>query len=138
MNLDFAPLEGITGAAFRRLHHKYFSGVDRYYTPFLSPTKEHLLTPREQRELLPEYNTGITVVPQILTKVPADFLWAAELLHGMGYTRGSCVWQLIGNFWTRCMRQPPVPFPLRPGWGWRIRRNSAPFWKSTTNILFWN
>ena len=85
MNLDFAPLEGITGAAFRRLHHKYFSGVDRYYTPFLSPTKEHLLTPREQRELLPEYNTGITVVPQILTKVPADFLWAAELLHGMGY-----------------------------------------------------
>jgi len=85
MNLDFAPLEGITGAAFRRLHHKYFSGVDRYYTPFLSPTKEHLFTPREQREFFPEQNDGVWVVPQILTKVPEDFLWAAGELCAMGY-----------------------------------------------------
>lgn len=85
MYIDFAPMEGITGAAFRRVHHKYFSGVDRYYTPFLSPTKEHVFTPREQREFYPENNKGIPVVPQVLTKVPEDFLWAAEQLHDMGY-----------------------------------------------------
>jgi tRNA-dihydrouridine synthase len=85
MNLDFAPMEGITGATFRRLHHGYFPGVDRYYTPFLSPTKEHRLTPRELREFLPENNGAAFVVPQILTKVPEDFLWAAEELHAMGY-----------------------------------------------------
>ena len=85
MYLDFAPLEGITGAPFRQLHHKYFSGVDRYYTPFLSPTKEHLFTPREKREFFPEYNSGVPVIPQILTKVPEDFLWAAEELCAMGY-----------------------------------------------------
>lgn len=85
MYFDFAPMEGITGAAFRRVHHKYFCGVDRYYTPFLSPTKEHVFTPREQREFYPEQNKGIPVVPQILTKVPEDFLWAAEQLHQMGY-----------------------------------------------------
>ena len=85
MKLDFAPLEGITGAAFRRLHRKYFPGVDRYYTPFLSPTKEHLLTPREQREFAPERNEGSWIVPQILTKVPEDFLWAAQTLHARGY-----------------------------------------------------
>jgi len=85
MYLDFAPMEGITGAAFRRVHRTYFKGVDRYYTPFLSPTKEHIFTPREQREFYPEYNRQIPVIPQILTKVSEDFLWAAGQLHAMGY-----------------------------------------------------
>ncbi len=85
MKFDFAPMEGITGAAFRRLHHEYFPGVDRYYAPFLSPTKDHLLTPRELREILPQNNEGVNLVPQILTKVPEDFLWMAGELHAMGY-----------------------------------------------------
>lgn len=85
MFLDFAPMEGITGAAFRQLHHRYFPGVDRYYTPFFSPTRDHRFTAREQRELFPEYNRGMQVVPQLLTKVPEDFLWAAGELHAMGY-----------------------------------------------------
>ena len=85
MYLDFAPMEGITGSLFRRLHREYFPGVDRYYTPFLSPTAEHLFTAREQREFFPEQNRDVPVVPQILTKVPEDFLWAAGELHAMGY-----------------------------------------------------
>ncbi len=85
MYLDFAPMEGITTALFRRLHHRMFPGVDHYYTPFLSPTQDRRLTPREQREFLPEYNEGVPVIPQILTKNPEDFLWAAGELHAMGY-----------------------------------------------------
>lgn len=85
MTLDFAPMEGITGAAFRRLHHTYFPGVDHYYAPFLSPTRDRRFTPRELRELLPEHNEGIPLIPQILTKSPEDFLWAANELHAMGY-----------------------------------------------------
>ncbi len=85
MLLDFAPMEGITGAAFRQLHHKHFSGVDRYYTPFLSPTADRRFTPREQREFYPEFNEGIPLIPQILTKNAEDFLWAAGELHAMGY-----------------------------------------------------
>ena len=85
MYLDFAPMEGITTALFRRLHAQYFSGVDRYYTPFLSPTQDRILTPREKREFLPEFNEGVWVIPQILTKHAEDFLWAARELHAMGY-----------------------------------------------------
>ena len=85
MYLDFAPLEGITTALYRRLHRQYFPGIDRYFTPFLSPTQDHRLTPREQRELLPEYNRGVTVIPQILTKQSEDFLWAANTLFDLGY-----------------------------------------------------
>lgn len=85
MYLDFAPLEGITTALYRRLHHQYFPGVNRYFTPFLSPTQDHRLTPREQREFLPEYNQGVHVIPQILTKQSEDFLWAANTLYDLGY-----------------------------------------------------
>ncbi len=85
MLLDFAPMEGITGAVFRQLHHRYFPGVDRYYAPFLSPTQDHRFTPREQRELFPEHNRGLCVIPQVLTKVPEDFLWAARSLCALGY-----------------------------------------------------
>ena len=85
MELYFAPLEGITGAEFRRTHHKYFGGVDKYYAPFISPTCDHLFTPKEKRNLFPENNVGIPLVPQLLTKNADDFLWAANALFEMGY-----------------------------------------------------
>ncbi|MBQ2829668.1 MAG: tRNA-dihydrouridine synthase family protein [Oscillospiraceae bacterium] len=85
MRVYFAPLEGITTAPFRRLHQKYFSGVDKYYAPFLSPTREHLFTARELRDIAPEYNEGVPLVPQLLTRSADDFLWAAGELAAMGY-----------------------------------------------------
>ena len=47
MRYYFAPMEGITDNIYRRLHHKYFGGVDRYYMPFLSPTVHRQLTHKE-------------------------------------------------------------------------------------------
>jgi len=81
----FAPLEGISGAEYRRVHHRLFPGVDKYYMPFISPTQDHLFTPRELRNIAPEANEGVPVVPQLLTKNPEDFLWAAGELKSMGY-----------------------------------------------------
>ena len=37
MLLSLAPMEGITGYAFRRVHAEVFGALDRYYTPFISP-----------------------------------------------------------------------------------------------------
>ena len=85
MELYFAPMEGVTGPQFRRAHHKYFSGVDQYYLPFISPTQDHVFTPRELRNVGPQANEGIDVVPQLLTKNPEDFVWAAKELGKMGY-----------------------------------------------------
>lgn len=86
MKCYFAPLEGVTSAPYRQAHHRHFSGVDRYYAPFISPTIHHVLTPREQRDILPEYNEGVPVIPQLLTKNAEDFLWAAGDLAAMGYS----------------------------------------------------
>ena len=85
MNYYFAPLEGVTGSEFRRAHHRWFPGVDAYYMPFLSPTQDHVFTPRELRNVLPEHNQGFRAVPQLLTKNPEDFLWCAGELSAMGY-----------------------------------------------------
>lgn len=35
--VDFAPLDGITKAVFRRVFHARFGGADRYFIPFSRP-----------------------------------------------------------------------------------------------------
>lgn len=85
MRFYFAPLEGLTDRIYRRLHHKYFPGITQYYTPFFSPTIHHSLTPRETKELPPADSLGFSVVPQLLTKVPDDFLWMAAQCRDLGY-----------------------------------------------------
>ena len=81
----FAPLEGVTDAVYRRVHHAHFDGVEQYFIPFISPTQNLVLTPRERNNVSPEVNTGMRVVPQVLTKKADHFLWAAQLLYDMGY-----------------------------------------------------
>jgi len=83
--IDCAPMEGLTGAAYRRCHSCFFPGVDRYYAPFVSPGGDRRFTPKELRELLPENNRGFVLIPQILTKSSSDFLWCAGELKAMGY-----------------------------------------------------
>ena len=85
MRLYFAPLEGITDSVYRRLHHRYFPGLDRYYMPFLSPTMHRCLTRKEDRELPMADSEGFVAVPQIMTKVPEDFIWAAQQCADRGY-----------------------------------------------------
>ncbi len=85
MHCYFAPMEGLTDAVFRQVHHKHFPGVDRYYTPFFSPTVHRALTPREARELPPAGTLGVPVVPQLLTKNAQDFIWMASVCRELGY-----------------------------------------------------
>ncbi|MCI8818643.1 MAG: tRNA-dihydrouridine synthase family protein [Oscillibacter sp.] len=80
---DLAPLDGITKRVFRRVWHARFGGADRYFIPFLSPTDQHILTPRDRREV--ENPEGLPQVPQIMAKRAEDFVWAAETLADMGY-----------------------------------------------------
>ena len=85
MNYYFAPMEGLTDSIYRQTHHKYFSGVDAYYMPFISPTIHRSLTHKEDRELPAADSVPFRAVPQILTKVSADFLWAAQVCADRGY-----------------------------------------------------
>lgn len=85
MQYYFAPMEGLTDSIYRRIHHKYFPGVDSYYMPFISPTIHRQLTHKEDRELPMADSVPFRAVPQVLTKVPEDFLWAAQVCADRGY-----------------------------------------------------
>ena len=84
--IDFAPLDGITKIVFRRVWHKHFGGVDRYFIPFFSPTPHPTMTPRDLREVDFTANAGLPSVPQVMTRNAEDFLWACEVLKDMGFT----------------------------------------------------
>lgn len=87
MLLSLAPMEGITGYAFRRVHAEVFGALDRYYTPFISPPPKAgtPFSKRNSRELAPANNEGLNVVPQLLANDADRFVWAAGLLADMGY-----------------------------------------------------
>ncbi len=86
MKQYFAPMEGLTDRIYRDIHSKFFPGLDRYYTPFFSPTMHHSLTNKEARELPLAEETPVCTIPQILTKSSEDFLWMANLCADRGYT----------------------------------------------------
>lgn len=86
MRYYFAPLEGITDSIFRDVHHRFYPGMDRYYTPFLSPTIHRALTNKEKREIPPAETLSYHSVPQILTKSAEDFIWLAGQCRDLGYT----------------------------------------------------
>lgn len=85
MNYYYAPLEGITGYVFRKVHHDTFPGIDKYYTPFVVAGYTHHFKNREMADVAPENNAGVPTVPQVLTNKAEDFLWAAQYLQYLGY-----------------------------------------------------
>ena len=85
MKLYFAPLEGITGYIFRNAYNRIYGHIDKYFAPFISPSDKCPLTPRERKDITPENNTGINLVPQILTCRSEHFIEAAKELQLMGY-----------------------------------------------------
>lgn len=85
MDLSFAPLEGITSYIFRRAHREMFGGADKYYAPFIAPDSAGKFKAGNLRDVLPQNNESITLVPQILCNAPEPFLSVSRELADMGY-----------------------------------------------------
>lgn len=81
--ISFAPMEGITTYIFRNTFHKYYGGIDTYYSPFLSNTG---LSNKEKADICPENNNTLTLIPQVLTNHSEVFLSLANQLKDLGYT----------------------------------------------------
>ena len=85
MILSFAPMEGVTGASYRRIHSEIFPGADKYYAPFIAPDSQGNFRLKHLRDVLPDNNRGIALVPQILANSPEAFLSVAAQLKELGY-----------------------------------------------------
>lgn len=78
-------MEGITDHIYRNTYKKYYGGVDKYFTPFLSPTSDKSFTTREKRNFDPSYNDTKTVIPQLITCHSDHFIWGMEQIAKNGF-----------------------------------------------------
>ena len=72
MKIYFAPMEGMTDGVFRQAHNRIFGGIDVYCLPFHKLTQTLSLLTREKRDISPEENEGLNVLPQALTRDPGQ------------------------------------------------------------------
>jgi len=85
MKIYMAPMEGVTNYVFRKVYIKHFSGVDKFFTPFITPHMKKGFSKSELMELNTEYNKGQYLIPQILTNSAEDFLKLVDEIKEMGY-----------------------------------------------------
>ncbi len=85
MKYYFAPLEGITRYYYRTIHHRFFPGIDRYYSPFVVTRDGGIMKQKELKDILPSNNEGLSLVPQILTNSAENFLQTSHQMVQLGY-----------------------------------------------------
>ena len=85
MQLSFAPMEGISSRLYRQTHARFFGGVEEYFAPFIAPDGNGKFKASALRDILPENNEGLRLIPQLLVNRAEPFLRVAEQLAGLGY-----------------------------------------------------
>lgn len=85
MKYYLAPLQGITGHIYRNSYEKFFNNIDKYFTPFITPTSSERVNKKELKGILPENNEATNVIPQILTNDSKGFINTCEKLKQLDY-----------------------------------------------------
>jgi len=83
--LYMAPMKGFTDFIFRNTYAEHFEGVDLAIAPFIASKRDAVIKPGYVRDLIPENNTRLPVIPQILSKSAKDFIRLADCFSDMGY-----------------------------------------------------
>ncbi|MBU0926397.1 MAG: tRNA-dihydrouridine synthase family protein [Spirochaetes bacterium] len=81
-----APLHGVTGRVFRNAFVKAFPGFDRAMAPFILSVDGSRKGDAHYKDLLPEYNRRIPVIPQVLSNDAPGFVSTAAVLADLGYS----------------------------------------------------
>jgi tRNA-dihydrouridine synthase len=80
-----SPLQGFTDFRFRNAQNKYFGGIDTFYSPYIRLNGKLVVKSSYERDLLPENNMGLEVIPQIITNDEEEFLFVAKYVQQLGY-----------------------------------------------------
>ena len=84
--IHFAPLQGYTDDVYRRIHHDLVGGIAHYYTPFVRMVGGGVRS-KDMRDIRPEFNEGVPVVPQIIVKSMKEFDYLVSIVEEKGYHR---------------------------------------------------
>jgi tRNA-dihydrouridine synthase len=84
--LYLAPLRGITDHIFRTVYSTHFTGFNCAIAPFVTSVKGKIVKASHVKDLLPENNRKLPLIPQVIGKNPDEFIVMADQLKTMGYT----------------------------------------------------
>ena len=85
MKLYLAPIRGITDSIFRNTFVKYFCGFDTAICPFITTVKGDKIKKNHIKDILPENNIGLPLIPQILSNDQNLFVKMAIEFFDLGY-----------------------------------------------------
>ena len=80
-----SPLQGFTDFRFRNAFHHYFGGIDTFYAPYIRLDGKMIIKSSYQRDLQPENNTTLEVIPQVMTNDADAFLFVVKYIQQLGY-----------------------------------------------------
>jgi len=83
--LRLAPLQGITTATFRRVLASHFGGLDGAIAPFVSLGGGSKVSPKKLKDIVPEREGTLPLVPQYLGRAAESFAAVAKAVHDLGY-----------------------------------------------------
>lgn len=136
--LHFAPLQGYTEHAYRRIHHSNVGGIAHYYTPFIRWEKGAVRR-KDMTDILPENNQGVPVIPQIIVGSVAEMERLCDVVQEAGYNsldinmgcpapmqtrldRGSSLVSnpaLMEKIASCMIKRPEVSFSVKMRLGWK-------------------
>lgn len=80
-----SPLQGFTDFRFRNAFYKHFGGIDTFYSPYIKLNGKLVIKGSYERDILPENNSTLEVIPQIITNDAEEFLFVANYIQQLGY-----------------------------------------------------
>lgn len=83
--LYFAPMEGVAGYIFRNIYVDFFDDADKFFSPFVVTRPSGIMKNKELRDILPENNEKLFLVPQILANNADGFINASKQMRELGY-----------------------------------------------------
>ena len=114
MIIYLAPIRGITDSIYRNTFMTYFGGIHLAIAPFVTTVQGNTIKPSHIKDLVPEQNQSLPIIPQILSNDPKQFILLCRCLYDIGYQdinwNLGCPFPMVAN---KQRGSGLLPFPER-------------------------
>ena len=77
-------MQGFTDFVYRKAYSEIFQGIDAFFIPYIS-VKNNQILKKYEKEIHPENNPQIRVIPQVLAGSADEMLFLSKILEDKGY-----------------------------------------------------
>ena len=77
-------MQGFTDFVYRKAYSEIFQGIDAFFIPYIS-VKNNQILKKYEKEIHPENNPQIRVIPQVLASSADEMLFLSKILEDKGY-----------------------------------------------------